>query len=137
MGDGILIEFPSVVEAVGCAIAVQRGVAKRNEAVPELRQVVFRVGVNVGDVIIKDIYGDGVNLAALIQTLAEPGGICISRTARDQIRDKLDIELEDLGEHEVKNIARPVRVFRVPLEPSAVTSNQQVGPLRRPLAQTP
>ena len=102
MGDGILIEFPSVVEAVGCAIAVQRGVAKRNETVPELRQVVFRVSVNVGDVIIKDIYGDGVNLAALIQTLAEPGGICISRTARDQIRDKLDIALEDLGEHEVK-----------------------------------
>ena len=131
MGDGILIEFPSVVEAVGCAIAVQRGVAKRNEAVPELRQVVFRVGVNVGDVIIEDddIYGDGVNLAARIQTLAEPGGICISRTVRDQIRDKLDIALEDLGEHEVKNIARPVRVFRVPIEPSAVT--QTSGPAEK------
>jgi len=129
MGDGILIEFPSVVEAFGCAIAVQRGLAKRNEAVPESRQVVFRVGVNVGDVIIEDddIYGDGVNLAARIQSLADPGGVCISRTARDQIRDKLDIDLEDLGEHELKNIARPVRVFRIPIDSPETPPGERAG----------
>ena len=120
MGDGILIEFPSVVEAVECAIEMQQGLAERNRAAPDSRGVVFRVGINVGDVIIEDddIYGDGVNLAARIQGLADPEGICVSRTARDQIRDKLDISLEDLGEHEVKNIARPVRVFRVPVDSS-------------------
>ena len=126
MGDGILIEFPSVVEAVGCAIAVQRGLVQRNLAMPETRRVVFRIGINVGDVIIEDddIYGDGVNLAARIQTLAEPGGICVSRAARDQIRDKLDISLEDLGEHKVKNIARPIRVFRVPIERSETLADK-------------
>ncbi len=123
MGDGILVEFPSVVEAVECAIAVQQGLLERNETVPESQRIVFRIGINVGDVIIEDddIYGDGVNLAARIEALANPGGICISRTARDQIRDKLDITIEDLGEHELKNIARPVRVFRVPIDHSEVS----------------
>ncbi len=129
MGDGILIEFPSVVEAVGCAIAVQQGLAERNDMTPESQQIVFRIGINVGDVIIEDddIYGDGVNLAARIQTLAEPGGICVSRTARDQIRDKLDIALKDMGEHEVKNIARPVRVFRVPTDSPQLVADKPSG----------
>ena len=116
MGDGMLVEFPSVVEAVQCAIEVQRGMAERNTDVPD-RKIVLRIGINVGDIIVKgdDIHGDGVNVAARIESLADPGGVCISRAARDQVRDKLDIALEDLGEVEVKNIARPLRIFRVPI----------------------
>ena len=115
MGDGLLAEFASAVDAVRCAVAIQRAMAERNTEVPEDRRFLFRVGVNVGDVIIEgdDIYGDGVNVAARLQEIAEPGEIHISRTARDHVRDKLDIPLEDLGERAVKNIARPVRVFRV------------------------
>ena len=115
MGDGILVEFPSVVEAVLCAVSIQEGVEEENKEVEESRRIIFRIGINVGDVIIDDddIYGDGVNLAARIEPLAHPGGICLSRTARDQIRDKLEMVLDDMGEHEVKNIARPVRIFRV------------------------
>jgi adenylate cyclase len=117
MGDGALVEFASVVDAVECAIAVQRGMAERNTGVAEERRIEFRIGVNLGDVIIEgdDIYGDGVNVAARIEALADPGSICISRAARDQVRDKLDITLGDMGEIEVKNIARPVRVFRIPI----------------------
>ena len=115
MGDGALVEFASVIDAVQCAIAIQRGMRERNAEVPENRLIELRIGINVGDVIVEneDIFGDGVNVAARIEALAEPGDILISRSARDQIRDKLDVSLEDLGEHEVKNIARPVRVFRV------------------------
>jgi len=114
-GDGILIEFPSVVEAVACAVTVQRGMAERNAATPEDQRIVFRVGVNLGDIIVEDddIFGDGVNVAARLEALAEPGGICVNRVVRDQVRDKLDIAFEDMGEQQVKNIARPVRAFRV------------------------
>jgi adenylate cyclase len=117
MGDGALVEFASVVDAVGCARAIQRGMVERNVGVAEGQRIEFWVGVNVGDIIVDgdDIYGDGVNVAARIEALAETGGICISRTARDQVRDKLDIILGDMGEVEVKNIARPVRIFRVPV----------------------
>ncbi len=117
MGDGALVEFASVVDAVECARAIQRGMVGRNVGVTEGQRIEFRIGVNVGDIIVDgdDIYGDGVNVAARIEALAEPGGICISRTARDQVRDKLDITLGDMGEVEVKNIARPVRIFRVPV----------------------
>jgi TolB-like protein/class 3 adenylate cyclase len=117
-GDGILIEFPSVVEAVACAVTVQRGMAERNATTPEDQRIVFRVGVNLGDIIIEDddILGDGVNIAARLEALAEPGGICVNRVVRDQVRDKLDIVFEDLGEQQVKNIARPVRAFRVVAE---------------------
>ena len=116
-GDGILAEFGSVVAAVQCAVDIQRLMAQRNSGVAAERRIEFRIGINVGDVIVEDddIYGDGVNVAARLEGLAKPGGICISRGARDQIRDKLDLALEDLGEQEVKNIARPVRVFRVDL----------------------
>ena len=112
-GDGMLVEFGSVVDAVGCALAVQRGMMSRNAAVPEGRRIVFRVGINVGDIIIDgdDIFGDGVNIAARLQTLCEPGGLCISRTANDQIRDKLSLAFVDLGEQTVKNISRAIGVF--------------------------
>jgi TolB-like protein/class 3 adenylate cyclase len=117
-GDGILTEFPSVVEAVACAVAVQRGMAERNSDVPEDQRIVFRIGVNLGDIIVEDddIFGDGVNVAARLETLAEPGEICVNRVVRDQVRDKLDIAFEDMGEQKVKNIARPVRAFRVVAE---------------------
>src|SRR5437016_6171988 len=119
-GDGFLAEFPSVVDAVRCAIAVQRAMADRNAETPENKRIAFRVGVNLGDVIAEenDIYGDGVNIAARLEALAEPGGICISRVVRDQIRDKLPYPFEDRGEQSVKNIARSVRVFA--LRPEAV-----------------
>ncbi len=115
VGDGLLVEFASVVEAVECAVEIQRGIAGRNANEPDDSQIKFRIGVNLGDVIIEgdDIHGDGVNVAARLEALAEPGEICISRAARDQIRDKLGYGLEDLGEVEVKNIARRVRAFRI------------------------
>jgi TolB-like protein/class 3 adenylate cyclase len=112
-GDGMLAEFASVVDAVRCAVEIQRGMVDREPEVPEDHRIIFRIGVNLGDVIAEehDIFGDGVNVAARLEGLAEPGGICISRTVRDQIRDKLPYAFEDLGEQTVKNIARPVRVY--------------------------
>src|SRR6516162_9379485 len=114
-GDGALVEFSSVVDAVRYAAEVQRAMAERNADIPAERRVEFRIGVNLCDIIIDegDIYGDGVNLAARLESLAEPGGICVSRVVRDQVRDKLDVSFEDLGEQQVKNITRPVRVYRV------------------------
>jgi TolB-like protein/class 3 adenylate cyclase/Flp pilus assembly protein TadD len=112
-GDGMLAEFPSVVDAVRCAVELQRAMTDREAGMPEDRRIRFRIGINLGDVIVEehDIFGDGVNVAARLEALAEPGGICISRTVRDQIRDKLPYAFEDLGEQSVKNIARPVRVY--------------------------
>src|SRR5215472_9575237 len=112
-GDGLLAEFASVVDAVRCAVEVQRAMLDRNAEIPEDKRIVFRMGVNLGDVILDgdDIYGDGVNIAARLETLAEPGGICISRVVRDQIRDKLPYSFTDIGEQQVKNIARPVRAY--------------------------
>jgi adenylate cyclase len=117
-GDGILIEFPSVVEAVACAVEVQRGMVERNIELPKEQTIEFRVGINLGDVIVEgdDIFGDGVNIAARLEALAEPGGICISRTVRDQIRDKLPFAFEDLGEQSMHNIARPVRAFSISVD---------------------
>jgi adenylate cyclase len=114
-GDGILVEFASVVDGVRCAVDVQRQMAERNVAVPPERRIEFRIGLNVGDIIIddKDIYGDGVNIAARLEALAEPGGICVSRIVRDEVRDKLHFSFEDMGEHQVKNIARPVPIHRI------------------------
>jgi adenylate cyclase len=116
-GDGLLLEFPSVVDAVRCAVDVQRGMAERNAGVPPEQRIDLRIGINVGDIIIDgdDIFGDGVNVAARLQTLAEPGGICVSRVVRDQVLDKLSFAFEDLGPQDVKNIARPVEVYRVDL----------------------
>jgi adenylate cyclase len=112
-GDGLLAEFASVVDAVRCAAELQRAMIDRETEVPDDQRIRFRIGINLGDVIAEehDIFGDGVNVAARLEALAEPGGICISRMVRDQIRDKLDFAFEDLGEQRVKNIARPVRVY--------------------------
>src|ERR1700733_3153860 len=112
-GDGMLVEFASVVDAVSCAVHIQRAMAQRNAAIPDDKRIVFRIGINVGDIIIDgdDIFGDGVNIAARLETLCEPGGVCISRAANDQVRDKLSIAFADLGEQAVKNIARAVGVF--------------------------
>jgi class 3 adenylate cyclase/pimeloyl-ACP methyl ester carboxylesterase len=112
-GDGMLVEFASVVDAVGCAVSIQRSMVRRNAGIPAEKQIVFRIGINVGDIIIDgdDIFGDGVNIAARLETLCEPGGVCISRAANDQIRDKLSMAFADLGEQTVKNISRAVGVF--------------------------
>ncbi len=112
---GLLVEFASVVDAVRCAVEVQQEMAERDVGVPEERRIQFRIGINLGDIIKdgRDIYGDGVNVAARLEALAEPGGICVNRVVRDQVRDKLDFAFEDAGEQRVKNIARPLRVYRV------------------------
>src|SRR5271156_3570138 len=117
-GDGMLVEFPSVVDAVRCGVEVQRGMIEREPGLPEERRIRFRIGINLGDVIVEehDIFGDGVNVAARLEALAEPGGICISRMVRDHIRDKLVYPFGDLGEQSVKNIARPVRVYTLHAE---------------------
>lgn len=115
MGDGLLAEFPSAVEAVQCAVEIQRALGERNADVPEHKRITYRIGINIGDIIVEgdDIYGDGVNIAARLEQLAEPGKICVAGAARDQVFDKVDFALDDLGEFEVKNIARPIRIYRV------------------------
>src|SRR5262249_7377930 len=112
-GDGFLAEFASVVDAVRCAMEMQRGMVEREPELPGEQRIRFGVGVNLGDGIVEqhDIFGDGVNVAARLEGLAEPGGICVSRVVRDNVRDKLDYTFEDLGEQSVKNITRPVRVY--------------------------
>ena len=114
-GDGVLLEFPSVVDAVECAVAVQTVMAERNEGVPQDRRMLFRIGINLGDILIEgdDILGDGVNVAARLEGIAEPGGICISSSAYDQVRGKVAVEFTDLGEQTLKNIARPIRAYAV------------------------
>jgi adenylate cyclase len=122
-GDGLLVEFTSVVDAVRCAIEVQREMMKRNTTVPAGRRIEFRMGINVGDIIIEDadLFGDGVNIAARLEALAEPGGICLSAAAHEQVRDRLDITFNDLSEQHLKNIARPVRVYGVAAERGAAS----------------
>ncbi|MGA8885516.1 MAG: adenylate/guanylate cyclase domain-containing protein, partial [Pseudolabrys sp.] len=114
-GDGMLVEFVSVVDAVRCAVEVQRAMVERNASVPSDKRIEFRVGINVGDIIIDgdDIFGDGVNVAARLEALADPGGIMVSRVVHDQVQDKLAFQFDDLGEQSVKNIARPVGVHRI------------------------
>src|SRR5215831_14151688 len=120
-GDGLLSEFASVVDAVRCAVGAQREMAARNAGVQAERRIDLRIGINLSDIIIddNDIFGDGVNIAARLEGLAEPGGICVSRMVRDQVRDKLAIAFEDMGERQVKNIARPVRAYRAVLAETA------------------
>ena len=119
MGDGILIEFASVVDAVACAVAIQRGMAERTEGEPEEQRFAFRIGVNLGDVIIdgEDIYGNGVNVAARLETLAEPGGICISGRVLDQVEKNVNVGFAYLGAQSVKNIEKPVNAYKVLLDP--------------------
>jgi TolB-like protein/class 3 adenylate cyclase len=142
MGDGALVEFASVVDAVQCAVEIQRSMAARNEDVPHAQRIDFRIGINLGDVIVEgdDIYGDGVNVAARLEGLAEPGGICISDIVHQSVKAKLDFVFEDLGAQTVKNIAEPVRAFRVALDGKA-TAPATPGPVtpktpaRRPWIQ--
>lgn len=126
-GDGMLVEFSSVVDAVACAAAVQRGMAQRNAGGPPDRRIEFRIGINLGDIIVDggDIFGDGVNVAARLETLAEPGGICVSDAVLQQVRDKIDVGVSDMGEQTLKNIARPVHVFRL-----AVQRTTEAAPAR-------
>ena len=124
-GDGMLVEFVSVVDAVRCAVEIQRGMLERNVDVPADRRIEFRIGINVGDIISddNDIYGDGVNVAARLEALAEPGGIFVSRNVHDQVRDKLSFGFEDMGEQMVKNIARPIGIHRVSLAESTTEAS--------------
>ena len=123
-GDGVLIEFRSVVDAVRCAIEVQNGMAERNAGLPPERRIEFRVGIHLGDVVEEsdgDLMGDSVNIAARLEGIADPGGICLSEDAYRQVRDRLKEGFADLGEKELKNIARPVRVFAIKTASSGVT----------------
>src|SRR3974390_1161695 len=126
-GDGVLLEFPSVVDAVECAVAVQAVMAERSQGVPEDQRMLLRIGINLGDILIEgdDILGDGVNVAARLEGIAEPGGICLSSSAYDQVRGKVAVEFTDLGEQKLKNIARPIRAYAV--GPSA--NAHQTAPL--------
>src|SRR3954468_2988925 len=114
-GDGMLAEFASVVDAVRCAMEIQRGMVERERDVPDERRIAFRIGINLGDVIAEehDIFGDGVNIAARLEALAEAGGICVSARVQEDVTGKLDLMFEDLGDQQLKNITRPVRSFRV------------------------
>ena len=121
MGDGVLVEFSSAVDAVQCAAEIQRAMPTRNAGMAEDQRIEFRVGINLGDVIIEgdDIHGDGVNVAARLEALADPGGICISANVFEQVRRRLELGFEDLGPQTVKNIPEPVSAYRVLLEPAA------------------
>src|SRR5208282_6028156 len=113
MGDGVLLEFPSVVAAVECAIAIQKQMVERNAGVPEAKRILYRIGVNLGDVLIdgEDILGDGVNIAARLEGVAEPGGVCLSGAAYEHVGERVEADFVDLGETNLKNIARPMRVY--------------------------
>jgi len=126
-GDGVLLGFPSVVDAVECAVAMQAMMAQRNEGIPQDRRMLFRIGINLGDILIEgdDILGDGVNVAARLEGIAEPGGICVSSSAYEQVRDKVPVNFTDLGEQNLKNIAHPIHAYAVGLNASA----SQTAPL--------
>jgi adenylate cyclase len=143
-GDGMLVEFPSVVNAVACATEIQRKMRERNADVPEERRIEFRIGVNVGDIIFEggDIFGDGVNVAARVESVAKPGGVAVSAVVRDQVGNRLDLVFEDLGEHALKNIERPVRVYSVVLEtadaqPVLATTNTYAAAAKPSIAVLP
>jgi adenylate cyclase len=128
-GDNLLAEFASVVDAVRCAVAIQQELRARNTELPDHRKMEFRIGINLGDVVVEGerLYGDGVNIAARLESLAEPGGICISGTVYEHVENKLALTYEYLGEQAVKNIAKPVRVWRIIMDPEAVSSPGEAG----------
>ena len=132
MGDGALVEFGSVADAVQCAAEIQRGMAERNADLPAAQRILLRIGINLGDVIVEveDIYGDGVNVAARLEALAEPGGICVSDLVRQSVEAKLDLAFDDLGERTLKNIAKPVRVHRLRTTPDVRAGPVDAGPAR-------
>jgi adenylate cyclase len=127
-GDGLLVEFGSVVDALRCATKVQAGMAERNATAPTDKRIEFRIGINVGDIAVEDgdIFGDGVNVAARLEGLAEPGGICVSARVQEDATGKIDLAFEDLSEQQLKNIARPVRAFGIAT--GAVSSTAAVAP---------
>src|SRR5258705_1362044 len=135
-GDGMLVEFGSAVDAVQCAVAVQKAMAERNLTVPEASRIIFRIGINVGDTIIDgdDIFGDGVNIAARLEAISEPGQLCISGNTFEQVRNKTEAAIEDIGEQALKNIAQPIRVYRLKLN---MASNPAVATDRPSIAVLP
>src|SRR5271163_2194018 len=134
MGDGLLLEFPSVIAAVECAVATQKLMVQRNADVPEVKRIVYRIGVNLGDVLIEgdDILGDGVNIAARLEGICEPGGVLISGAAYDHVRGKIDADFVDLGEKALKNIARPVRAFALKTGSESAASATSAAAPNRP-----
>ena len=138
-GDGVLIDFGSAVNAVQCAVELQHGMAAANSGLPETRHIVLRIGVNLGDVIMEgsDLYGDGINIAARLESIAEPGGIAVSGTAFDQVKNKIDVVLEDLGPQTLKNIAEPVRVYRVTGTPRVLVETTNAAPNKPSIAVLP
>src|SRR5499427_3624226 len=139
-GDGLLLEFPSVVNAVRCAVEVQTAMADRTAEIPEDRRIAFRIGINQGDIIIEgdDIFGDGVNVAARLQEMAAPGGICVSSRVHEDVRDRLDTEFDDGGTQTLKNIARPVQIWRwQPSGTAAVTPKPAPASTALPLPDKP
>lgn len=138
-GDSFVAEFSSVTDAVHCAVAIQQEIHRVNKTLPLHRQMLFRIGVNFGDVMVKegDLYGNDVNVAARLEALADAGGICVTRAVRDQLRDRVGFEFEDLGEKQVKNIDRPVRIFRVVFDRDASVAAETVQmPTEPPAAQS-
>ena len=133
MGDGVLLEFPSVVAAVECAIAIQKMMAERNATVPEAKRILYRVGVNLGDILIdgEDILGDGVNVAARLEAICDPGGVCISGSAFDHVRGRIEAEFVDLGDKTLKNIARPVRVYAAQIGASGLSGATRAAAIER------
>jgi adenylate cyclase len=128
-GDNLLAEFPSVTDATACAVQIQRVLRVRNADLPSDRKLEFRLGVHLGEVVVEgdSIYGDGINIAARLEGLAEPGGICISEAVRDQVKTKLDLDYDDLGEQSLKNIAKPVRLYRVRFDEARADSPKATG----------
>src|SRR5216683_1383111 len=138
-GDGLLLEFPSVVNAVRCAAEIQRGMRDRNANLPQEIRIEFRIGVNLGDVIVQDedIFGDGVNVAARLESIAKPGGIAISGSVRDQVGNRLDLAFEDMGEQTLKNIERPIHVYSVSLSNPAGWDTKDTGPAQQEQLERP
>ncbi len=132
MGDGVLAEFPSAVEAVHCAVEIQRAMADRAADVPEGRRIQLRIGINLGDIIFQDddIFGDGVNVAARLEGLAEPGGICVSSTVHLQVKNIIDVGFEDLGDQEIEDIEYPVHAFSVLLDGEPTGTPEATKPPR-------
>src|SRR5262247_1145862 len=136
-GDGLLLEFPSVVNAVRCAVEVQAAMASKTVEIPDDRRIAFRIGINLGDIIVEgdDIFGDGVNVAARLQEIASPGGICVSSRVHEDVRDRLDAAFDDGGAHTLKNIARPVQIWH--WRPSTVAAAPMPTPQALPLPDKP